>query len=644
MTFFARQEAARRKTRVLLVYYAAAVVLIVCAFYLASRAIAALVAGSVRDESPEISHYGHVGIQVFAWDPLWLLVTAGVSAVVIGGGTLYRRTSLAEGGAAVARSAGGREIVPGHAGGFLERRLLNIVEEVALASGVPVPRVFVLEDEPGINAFAAGFSLHDAAVAVTRGALERLSRDELHGVVAHEFSHIKNGDMRLNSWLLGVLFGILVTSILGRHLMLALRYMRVSGNRKNNGGGIVLIAFLSGLALWVIGSAGVFFARLIQASVSRQREFLADASAVQFTRNPAGLAGALKRIGASSAGSSLRCANRHELAHLLFSPGASLGRLFASHPPLLVRIRQLDPGFEGDFAPWRAVPREAAPDAAAASAASGVAALHPSDVSAEEIPAVIRLLPALEPGLREALTRPDGAPAALYGLLLSEDAQVRQRQHSLIAAAETTALATAAERWRDAMHGMGRIARRQVLDLAVAGVRQRAPGGQAACLTLARELADADRERSLFEALLLGRMQRALRPAGAVRGFYGRPLPPARVQAEAATVLAVMAYLGQPHDDSAAEAAWRQGVVRATSFGVGRLPMPPRRVCTLSDWDAAVQRLDGLAPLFKGELLTACSFVMRADGALTEDETELLRALADLLDMPLPDGNRFQAA
>ena len=215
MTFFARQEAARRRTRVLLVYYAAAVVLIVCAFYLASRAIAGLVTEAARDESREVSGRGRVGFQVFAWDPLWLLVTAGVSAAVIGGGTLYRRASLAEGGAAVAHSAGGREIVPGRADGFLERRLLNIVEEAALASGVPVPRVFVLEEEPGINAFAAGFSLHDAAVAVTRGALERLSREELHGVVAHEFSHIKNGDMRLNCWLLSILFGILVTSILG---------------------------------------------------------------------------------------------------------------------------------------------------------------------------------------------------------------------------------------------------------------------------------------------------------------------------------------------------------------------------------------------------------------------------------------------
>ena len=648
MTFFARQEAARRRTRVLLVYYAAAVVLIVCAFYLASRAITVLAVKLFQDETEAETEEQHAPdrdsvsyMWVFAWDPHWMLVTAGISAVIIGSGTLYRRISLAGGGAAVARSAGGREIAPGYVKEFKERRLLNIVEEVALASGVPVPRVFVLDDERGINAFAAGFSLHNAAVAVTRGALERLSREELHGVIAHEFSHIKNGDMRLNSWLLSILFGILVTSILGYQLMRSLSLVDSSDDEKGSGGAL-LVVFLSGLALWVIGSAGVFFARLIQASVSRQREYLADASAVQFTRNPAGLAGALKRIGASKHGSKMRCANRSELSHLLFSAG-TLDGLFDSHPPLLGRIQLLDPGFTGDFAPWLEPPQEDAL-APVAGAAAGLASTGTASAEVAEIPTAAVILPALDPGLRETLVRPDDAAAALYGLLLSEDEDVRQRQRSQIAITETTALATAAERWYDALQGMDRTAHRHVLDLAVEGVRQRPPAGCETCLTLARELADADHERSLFEVLLLGRMQRALSSTNVRRGFYGKPVPPARVQAEAATVLGVMAYLGQPHDDAAAEAAWREGVARATSFRIDQLPMPMRRDCTLTQWEAAVQRLDGLTPLFKGELLNACAFVMCADGMLTEDETELLRALADLLDMPLPDASRFQAA
>ncbi|MDD4103249.1 MAG: M48 family metallopeptidase [Kiritimatiellae bacterium] len=410
MTFFARQEAARRKTRVLLAYYMTAVMLIVCAFYFASRAITALAlasAGSRQKVAGELDGAG-ASFPVLAWDPFWMLVTAGVSLAVIGGGTLFRRASLAEGGAAVARSAGGREINPSDNDGFLERRLLNIVEEVALASGIPVPRVFVLEDEPGINAFASGFSLRDSAVAVTRGALERLSREELHGVVAHEFSHIKNGDMRLNSWLLGILFGILVTSIAGRFLMHSLRFVRVSRNRKGGGGGLVLVVFLSGLALWVIGSVGILFARLIQASVSRQREFLADASAVQFTRNPAGLAGALKRIGASGYGSAMRCANRSELSHMLFSSGTKLSSLFSSHPPILTRVLQLDPEFTGDFAPWQRQRPQA--EAKAGKQEHAGAAVDTTGLSAftqdREADLPVNLLPGIEPGLLESLSRP----------------------------------------------------------------------------------------------------------------------------------------------------------------------------------------------------------------------------------------------
>ena len=625
MTFFARQEAARRRTYVLLLYYAVAVVLTVCAFYIILRGLAALLMNLLLLMSGERYSPDCAYMRVFVWNPVWVLMTSGVSAVFIVGGTIYRRISLTKGGAAVALSAGGREITPDRSLEFPERRLLNIVEEVALASGVPVPRVFVLDKERSINAFAAGFSLHDAAIAVTCGALERLSREELHGVIAHEFSHIKNGDMRLNSWLLSLLFGILSTSILGNFIM------------EDDSNDMVIL----GMVICLIGGVGVVFAQKIQALVSCQREFLADASAVQFTRNPAGLAGALKRIGASSHDNKMRCANRSELSHLLFSVGTP-DEIFDSHPPLLERIQRLEPGFTGDFTPWSESPQEDAP-VPATDAAADPASASTAPSEAAEIPTVAVVLPTLDPDLRETLVHPDNAAAALYGLLLSENEDVRQRQCSRIAVAETTALATTAERWHDALRGMDRTVRRQVLDLATVGVRQRPPAGRESCLALARELADADHERSLFEVLLLGRMQRALWSAGVKRALFDKPLPPARVRAEAATVLGVMAYLGQPQDDAAAEAAWREGVSHASSFRVDRLPMPARRDCTLTHWEAAVQRLDGLTPFSKGELLNACAFVMRTDGTLTEDETELLRALADLLDMPLPDDSRFQA-
>jgi len=217
-----------------------------------------------------------------------------------------------------------------------ERKLLNVVEEMAIASGVPVPQVYVMNEEPGINAFAAGHSSGDAVIGVTRGCMTLLSRDELQGVIGHEFSHVLNGDMRLNLRLIGLIFGILCLTIIGRILI------RTRG-RKNP-------LPLLGIALIVIGWAGVVFGRLIQAAVSRQREVLADASAVQFTRNPAGLAGALKKIGGLAEGSHLKSPHAEEASHLFFANGMGESIFsFATHPPLVERIRALDPSFDGKF-------------------------------------------------------------------------------------------------------------------------------------------------------------------------------------------------------------------------------------------------------------------------------------------------------
>jgi len=640
MNFFASQEAARRRTRVLLGYYALAVVGIVCAFYLASRGIAYLaLVGMASDTRVHVGEQA-TAFSVFAWNSTWALFTAGISLTVIACATLSRRVSLAEGGASVARSAGGREIGPS-GDDAEERRLLNVVEEMALASGVPVPRVFVLDDETGINAFAAGFTQRDAAVAVTRGALGKLRRDELQGVVAHEFSHILNGDMRLNSWLIGVLFGILATSLLGQVLMSSLRGLRFSGSRKNGGGGIGVLIFLSGLALWVIGSIGVFFARLIQSSVSRQREYLADASAVQFTRNPMGLAGALKRIGGTCRWNRLQCANRDELSHLLFSSASASGfdGLFATHPPLLERIKRLDPAFDGNFGPWGRSPEDAA---SASRAEAGVGRVPPAaargftaPAASAEMGAASVFLNQMAPELRASLAQPTEAAGALYGLLFSGDGEVRQRQRAQVATKENMAVAASAERWFDLLRAKDRTARRMFAELAIAGCRRRDPAGRAASLALVRDLAAADGTISLFEYMLQNAAARSLRPAVPVDGFF-KPLPPSQVRTEAAVVLGVLAYAGQPADASAAEAAWRAGAARAASFGVAGL-LPVRESCTLAALDNALGRLNGLAPLLKRELLTACTFVVRADGKLTADEAELLRAVADALDVPLPE-------
>ena len=274
MDFFEHQERAKKKTKLLVGYFAIAVACIIASVYLASLLI---FYGTRSQQQP-----GTATPDLVLWDPkLFLYVVLGTLAVVAIG-SLYKTAALAKGGSAVAESLGGRLVAPNTTHPD-ERRLRNVIEEMAIAAGVPVPKVYVLDNEPGINAFAAGHAPGDAAIGVTLGCMTLLNRDELQGIIGHEFSHILNGDMRINLRLMGVIFGILCLAVIGRVLI----YSR--GDRDRNP------LMLLGLALIVIGAIGVFFGRLIQAALSRQREFLADASSVQFTRNPAGLSGALQK-------------------------------------------------------------------------------------------------------------------------------------------------------------------------------------------------------------------------------------------------------------------------------------------------------------------------------------------------------------
>ncbi|MDX1550562.1 MAG: M48 family metallopeptidase, partial [Lysobacter spongiicola] len=324
MNFFEQQAAARRASNRLVLLFALAVVGLV----LAVDAAVWFVVGP---------------------DPQALIFAAVATVAVVGLGSLYRMATLGGGGEAVALQLGGTP-VPDDPQDLDLKRLRNVVEEVSIASGVPMPALFVLEHDAGINAFAAGYSTSDAVIAVTRGALDRLNRDELQGVVAHEFSHVLNGDMRLNLRLVGVLFGIAMISLIGSKV---LRFGAFSGRGRGRGGGAGAPILVAAIAALVIGYIGLFFARMIRAGVSRSRERLADASAVQFTRQTAGLAGALKKIGGLPDGSHLsQRADAEEVSHMLFGEGLAFngvfGRWLATHPPLVERIQALEPGFSSD--------------------------------------------------------------------------------------------------------------------------------------------------------------------------------------------------------------------------------------------------------------------------------------------------------
>jgi Zn-dependent protease with chaperone function len=332
--FFARQEQTRRTSRVLVGAFLLSFLVCALATTFAISLVLRYASGySIYNGPATWAQWVAANLGPLGW-------VMAVTLAIMVAASLFRAASLAGGGGDVARMMKATQVTGGGADP-LQQRLVNVVEEMALASGVAVPEIFVLEHEAGINAFAAGTNHSNAAICVTRGALERLERAELQGVIAHEFSHILNGDMRLNQQLIGLSFGILALSLVGRAILRGLRFARP--NRKD--GSALAIALIAGIALLVIGWLGVFFSRLIKAAVSRQREALADASAVQFTREPQGLAGALKKIAAY--GARILYAETEEVAHMLFERGSgALGGLFATHPPLIERIRALDPTFD----------------------------------------------------------------------------------------------------------------------------------------------------------------------------------------------------------------------------------------------------------------------------------------------------------
>ncbi len=621
MNFFEHQAAARRASTRLVLLFALAVAGIVAAV--------------------DAAVYLAAGAQLV---PAATIVTLAV----IGLSSLYRIASLRGGGDPVALQLGGVP-VPEDTTDFNLRRLRNVVEEIAIASGVPVPRLYVLEHEAGINAFAAGYAPADAVVAVTRGALDRLNRDELQGVIAHEFSHILNGDMRLNIRLMGVLFGILVLAIIGRKVL----QFGGGGRGRDRGAAAVMLAAVVAI---VIGYVGLFFARMIKAGVSRQRESLADASAVQFTRQTRGLSGALKKIGGLDAGSRLNDrGNAEEVSHMLFGEGLEVSRLFATHPPLLERIRALEPDFRGEQLEslrrhWALSP----PDGAGEDAAMGLAESHAGALPA--VGAEIALDPARvadqvaspSPGdygradaiaaripapLRALAARRDAVMPLLLGLLLDEDAALAANQRMEIAARLGEGAADDAMRLRSGeLAGLHPMLRLPLAALAFPVLRLRPRPELERFLDAVQAVANADGEVSLFEyclgRLLQVQVRDSLEPAKHAR-FGRRKL--ADAGSEIATLLCVVAQAG---NDDPAEAK------RAYLAGIGRV-LPREHLPYLAR--DGVQALDGvwpaldtLDPLARELLVEGIAATIAHDGRVGVAEAELLRTICGVLRCPLP--------
>lgn len=620
MNFFEYQEAARRQTKWLIFYYGLAVVLIILALY----AVTTFLFHYQDAARPEGLDWA------LLWDPALLGIVGLSTGFLILSGSLYKIVSLSAGGESVARMLDGRPIAP-NTTQFQEKRLLNVVEEMAIASGTPIPRVFVLDQEQGINAFAAGFSTKDAVIGVTRGAMEKLNRDELQGVIGHEFSHILNGDMRLNIRLIGVLNGILVIALTGYWMFRIIARSSSGGSSRNKKGNPLIVVLLLGLAMMIIGYIGVFFARLIKSAVSRQREFLADASAVQFTRNPGGLADALKKIGGLMTGSRLQASAAESASHLFFANGlgSSFIELLATHPPLDERIRRLDPQFSGISLP------NSSPLTEADSATSSLAPLVSSTgtLPAAALPHAANLVNALPALLQDAARSPNKAQAVIFGLLLDSKPNMRRKQLADLAGRAFPELQLETETLAPVLDTLSREARPVLANLATATLKELNPELYPTFREAVMGLIAADSEVSLFEYMILRMMLRNLDPHFKV-GTRPRPrhasLKP--VQQEAGIVLSALAWFGT---DNPAEAE-QSFAAGKRELGEVDILLLPAEQASLKAMDTALDRLAETTPPVKAKLVAAFAATVSRDGLVTPDEAEALRAAADALDCPLP--------
>lgn len=668
MDFFEAQERARQRSKRLVILFALAVLGTVLGGYAATIAVIQVTGRSQRLEK-DYWRYQQTAIWTDGtfryswWQPQILLWTAGGTLAVVGLASLYKWSQMRAGGSAIAEMVGGRA-VDLRTTDLRERKLLNVIEEMSIASGIPMPAVYVLDDEPGLNAFAAGLTTSDAAVAVTRGTLDKLTRDELQGVIGHEFSHILNGDMRLNVRITAIVFGILVIGLLGRGLIRALFQGRMRSSGKKNGGAIP-VALAVGIALLIIGYVGYFFGRLIQAAVSRQREFLADASAVQFTRNPAGLTGALKKIGGYALGGNM--VNRHagEIGHFFFAQAfkSNFGGLWATHPPLDERIRSVEPSWDGRlFEPAAVV--DIKNESAATAGFAGGARFSPGETlervhaAPAEIPPVIPVKPiAFKPGavvanlgavtdahfrqaqlllesiptsLREATHDAATAQVLVYGLLLGGDRAARDQQQQLVAQHAGQAAAAALKAQRPALSVLDPAARLPLLQLSLPALRLLDGAGLDRFVTTLDELVHADGQVTPFEyalqKMLLHQLQLAKKPAQRVHfdSFSA-------VRGEFAIVLSSLAHLSA--QDSAT--AFAQGAAQVPALRA-ELALLPATDAGLEKVDAALDKLALASLPIKQRLLVAAGHVIASDGTVTAAEGELYRAFAATLDCPMP--------
>jgi Zn-dependent protease with chaperone function len=629
MNFFRAQDDARSRTTKLVVLLVIAIVALIGGLY------AVAVVGSAK-----VSRSGALDW----WQPELFLGTSGVALLVIVVGSLIRISALSAGGASIAVGLGGRPI-SGRGASPGERRLLNVVEEMAIASGLPVPACYVIEDS-GINAFAAGNDPKDAVIGVTRGALDLLTRDELQGVVAHEFSHIGNGDMRMNLRLIGAVAGLLALTQLGYLLI------RIAP-RGRDGAKVGIPMMVAGAVVIVFGLGGVFFSRVIQASISRQREYLADASAVQFTRNPLGLSGALKKVARGNTAPAAARAPRDryeeedehdgspnlgfaqsEAQHLFFSSTPGFwDTLFSTHPPLEDRIRRIDPAFDGKLptGPLARVSDETSSPVSRLSGAAPAAAAAPAPARPPtnlEIQEAVQFQGRLPESLRAAVAEPIGAMGLAFAFVLSSDSAQREAQLASIVTLAGGEVALEARRLQPVVRALPAGFRLPALDLALPALRVLSPTQRT---TFRDALAGfgASTEDGLVGLLVQGAVRRYLE------------LPPPLGQAHGLTLPQYYGFVLSAVVHASSESAEGRQLAyerAADALGVALDPLLPPEAVDLAQLDGSLAALLKLSVAARRNFVRACGIAVLSDSRAEPREVEILRAVADSLGISFATG------
>ncbi len=626
MNFFEAQERARKSSRALVWWFILSVVGVIVVMYVLGVSL-----WQFSSTNPQGIYHATDTAELVWWDPTMFTWVSVLVGGVIMTGSWVKLAQLSGGGKVVAQSLGGRAVEPTTTD-LPERRLLNVVEEMAIASGVPVPEVWIMDEEQGINAFAAGTDPSNAVIGVTRGTLERLTRTELQGVVAHEFSHILNGDMKLNMRLMGWIFGLVMLSMLGRIMIESLRFMR--GSRDSKAGGIILALVVAGLAVWLVGSIGVLFARMLQAAISRQREYLADASAVQFTRQVEGIAGALKKIGGYSEQGTIRSPKAMEARHMFFA-GSGFSSLMATHPPLEKRIKAIDPQWNGEMLEGKADPVRAE-EFSGAIGFSGLLEQTAARGSVDSLGENVRLDMNVGAAIREdlragkaiAFSKQD-AKTLLLGLLVAADHDWREtakrilEEHGLDAEMIAQVIA-----WSVDLEGYDSSKKLALVDLSLSWLRKMSQSEARDFVTASQALIEADGEVNLFEFMLQKVIERHV-----LIGLGLKPVPSMRyrkiqdLERELADLLSVFANLaGGGTAIEVAAAQYREHTGREL----------PRSTAGLSEVSSALEEMDAATPLVKQQILLLCGLVVTDDGHVAHQELELLRAAAEAIGAPIP--------